>query len=171
MTTLSHPAVDLALSEFSGGGRAARLVAAIDRNDTMAVLVATDSPFDGDTEARVLVFVEWDGTEWRLPGVMNGSTFRHTTRAITTGPGRPLDSKRTKLYRKDNSEIGWFGLTGYAAEDAVAVTVASSLGTDHVEVAADGLVLAAVRARFGEDPEKPVVVIHLADGTNIVDPR
>ncbi|MEV6096949.1 hypothetical protein [Nocardia sp. NPDC051981] len=174
METLPHPAIDLAVGAFSADGKAARLVAAIDRDDTVAVLIATASPFDSDSEARVLVFVEHDGEEWRLPGVMNGSTYRQPARATTTAPGRPLDGKRTKHSGRTDTEIGWFGLTGYAAEDAIAVTVASSLGTDRVEVAADGLVLAAVRARLGkkdEDPERPVVVIHLADGTNIVDPQ
>lgn len=168
MTTLSHPAIELAIGAFSENGRAARLVAAIDRGDTVAVLVATTNPFDSNGEARVLVFVERDGTEWRLPSIMTGSPSYHTVRPTTTAPGRPLDDKRTKHHGRTDSEIGWYGLTGYAAKDAVAVTVASSLGTDRVAVAADGLVLAAVRARLDE---KPTVVIHLADGTNIVAPE
>ncbi|MET9490944.1 hypothetical protein [Nocardia sp. NPDC006630] len=167
MTTLSHPAIELAVGEFSKGGSPARMVAAIDRGDTMAVLVATASPFDSDGEARVLVFVEHDGAQWRLPDVVNGSLWRPITRAATTAPGRPLDGKCTKLYSRTDSEIGWYGLTGYAAEDAAAVTVASSLGTDRVEVAADGLVLAAVRARSGETP---AVIIHLVSGENLVAP-
>ncbi|WP_405137622.1 hypothetical protein [Nocardia sp. NBC_01388] len=77
------------------------------------------------------------------------------------------NGKRTNDYRRTDSEIGWYGLTGYAAEDAAAVTVASSLGTDRVEVAADGLVLAAVRARSSETP---TVIIHLVAGENLVAP-
>lgn len=167
MTTLSHPAIELALGALSGDGRAARLVAAIDRDDTVAVLVSTDSPFEGDDrEARTIVFVEDDGTQWCLPEVINVAIYQQPARENATAPGRPIDAKYTKRSGRIDSDISWFGLSGYAAADAVAVTVISSLGADRVDVAADGLVLAAVRARKDEDP---VIVIRLADGTDIVD--
>ncbi|WP_405137496.1 hypothetical protein [Nocardia sp. NBC_01388] len=169
MTTLSHPAIALAVGAFSEDGRAARFVAAIDRDDTVVVLVASTSPFDSDSEVRGLMFVDHDGAQWRLPGVsvVSGSPCRHTTRAATTRAAWPLEDKRTRSYCRADGEICWFGLTGYAAEDAVAVTVVSSVSSDRVEVGADGLVLAAVRARPGETP---VVIVHLATGENLVAP-
>ncbi|MFE3001422.1 hypothetical protein ACFXG4_41365 [Nocardia sp. NPDC059246] len=85
----------------------------------------------------------------------------------TTRRGYPLDAKQAKRFGTTASNVGWFGLTGYAAADAVAVTVASSLDTHRIDVADDGLVLPAVRARLDENP---VIVIHLADGEDIVAP-
>ncbi|WP_433568140.1 hypothetical protein ACQP1O_43070 (plasmid) [Nocardia sp. CA-151230] len=162
METSPHPAIDVALGAVSGRDRAARLVAAVERGDTVAVLV--DTP-----DARAIVFIERDGTgQWVAPSLIGESPCRHTTRAATTRRGYPLNAKQTKRVGTTTSDTGWFGLTGYAAADAVAVTVASSLDTHRVDVADDGLVLAAVRARLDEDP---VVVIHLASGENIIDPR
>lgn len=161
MTTGSHPAIDVALSAVSGTGWAAHLVAAVERRDTVAVLV--DVP-----DGRCIVFVGRDDTgQWVAPSIIGGSPCRHTTRAAATRPGCPLDAKQTKRFGTTRSNTGWFGLTGYAAADAVAVTVASSLDTHRVDVADDGLVLAAVRACLDENP---VIVVHRAGGGDIVAP-
>ncbi len=162
MTTLSHPAVDVAVDALTGSGGAARPVAAIERDGVVAVLAETPT-------IQAVVFVEHRDGEWTPPKLVNGHPRREIIRPATTGGIAPI----TRLCRKRvgppvapgaTPEWTWFAATGTAAEDAVSVTITSSVDTHQVEVGADGLVFAVVRVNTDDEP---AIVVRTRDGREV----
>ncbi|WP_194836674.1 hypothetical protein [Nocardia sp. XZ_19_369] len=71
-------------------------------------------------------------------------------------------------------EFGWFAVTGYAAADALEVTLTSSVDTVTEPVGDGGLVFVLVRTRVvapsaGERPsfEKPQIAVSTQDGRRV----
>jgi hypothetical protein len=162
METLDHPAVAVAVAALTVADPDPRPVAAIIRDDTVAVLVDCE-------QGRCAVFVQLRDGHWVAPGMIIGSTRPDKPRADRTPDYMPLHRKSTKRFAHPSADgtpqdEGWFAVTGLAAHDAVSVSVRSELDDSITPISEDGLAFAIVRARWTEEPD---VYVHTSDGRRV----
>ncbi len=164
MDTLNHPAVAVALDALVAADRDLTSVSAIVRDEIAAVVV------DGD-QGRYIVFVHPDGDRWTTHGTTFGAPRPSGLRHAHTLAWEPLQrlAARFRSATADRNGVGWFAVIGRAAQDAVSLSVASSLEEQVVAIGADGLAFAVVRATGSEQPR---VTVATRDGRRVtVGPR
>ncbi|GAA5047625.1 hypothetical protein [Nocardia callitridis] len=162
MLTLTHPAVAVAVDALAGADEDLTPVAAVERDDVVAVLVYGE-------RSRTVVFVRDIDGVWTPPGIVIGSGRPNRARNEFTLAEQPIQRLTRKSHARplpDGSPepIGWCAVTGIAARDAVGVAVSSSLEQQAATIEEDGLVFVVLRALTDETPQ---VVVHLADGRAI----
>ncbi|WP_174186010.1 hypothetical protein [Nocardia barduliensis] len=164
MDTLNHPAVSVALDALTAADRDLTPISAIVRDEIAAVVV------DGE-RGRYIVFVHPDGDQWATHGTTFGAPRPSGPRHTHTLAWEPLQRRgaRFRSATADRTGAGWFAVIGRAAQDAVFLSVASSLEEQITAIGADGLAFAVVRATGSEEPR---VTVTTSDGRRVaVGPR
>ncbi|MGK8487461.1 hypothetical protein [Nocardia asiatica] len=164
MDTLDHPAVSVAIDALTAADQGLTPVTAVVRAELAAVVI------DGD-QGRYIVFVHPDGDLWTTHGTTFGAPRPSGLRHAHTLAWEPLQrlGARFRSATADRNGVGWFAVIGRAAQDAVSLSVASSLEEQEVAIGADGLAFAVVRATGCEQPH---VTVATRDGRRVtVGPR
>ncbi|WP_280300237.1 hypothetical protein [Nocardia abscessus] len=159
MDTLDHPAVSVAMNTLTAADQGLTPVSAVVRAEIAAVVI------DGD-QGRYIVFVHPDGDQWAAHGTSFGAPRPAGPRHERTPAWEPLQRLgiRFRSATADRTGEGWFAVIGRAAQDAVSLSVASSLEEQVAAIGADGLAFAVVRAI---DSEQPCVTVTTRDGQRV----
>ncbi|MGV9680758.1 hypothetical protein ACWDSJ_36270 [Nocardia sp. NPDC003482] len=155
MDTLT-PAVAVAVDALRDADREFAPVGVIDRGGVVAVLVE-------GSMSRTMVFVQHRDDAWITLGSIVGSYRVDRPRATRT-PDRMALSKMATKSATDPDGVGWYAVTGLAAEDAESVTLTSELDQHTAPIDRRGRAFAVVRARPGE---RPTVTVRTRDGRTV----
>ncbi|WP_063043021.1 hypothetical protein [Nocardia pseudovaccinii] len=158
MHTLDHPAVTVAIDALTGADRDLVPVSAIVRDDIAAVVI------DGE-QGRWIVFAHPGGGQWATSGITYGAPRPTGPRADSTAPHQPLQRLSTRFRAGADGEPGWFAVIGQAANDAVSVSVVSTVEERTEPLDANGLAFVIVRC--GAE-ERPPVTVNTRDGRQVV---
>jgi hypothetical protein len=156
MDSLDHPAVSVAIDALTAADQGLTPVSAVVRAEIAAVVI------DGD-QGRYIVFVHSDGDQWTTRGTMFGAPRPAGLRHNHTMAWEPLERLGTRFRSQtaDRTGEGWFAVIGRAAQDAVSLSVASTLEEHSAPI---GLAFAVIRATGSEQPR---ITVTTRDGQRV----
>lgn len=163
---LDHPAVPIAVGVVREFGAIAPVDLLVRENMAAVLLEGEDK--------RFVVFVANGGGQWVAPGMTGGSPRRMREQQEPRTGQVPLTGVARRATSAGTAGSGsWLAVTGQAAADAVAVSVATSMDSVRVPVGSNGLVFALVRGTaptaVGDRPQFETVdlVVHTRDGRSV----